>query len=85
MGRVGTGAQPLQGETYTYSRVLGHVHSYSSVTSSRVVNPAFYLPLVHFPLWSQLRCMEREFLQRPGTGERHEYSLTGAGMARVGE
>ena len=32
-GRVGTGVQPLQGENYTYSRVLGHVHSYSSVTS----------------------------------------------------
>ena len=31
--RVGTGVQPLQGENYTYSRVLGHVHSYSSVTS----------------------------------------------------
>ena len=24
--RVGTGVQPLQGEIYTYSRVLGHVH-----------------------------------------------------------
>ena len=24
-GRVGTGVQPLQGENYTYSRVLGHV------------------------------------------------------------
>ena len=23
--RVGTGVQPLQGENYTYSRVLGHV------------------------------------------------------------
>ena len=31
--QVGTGAQPLQGENYTYSGVLGHVHSYSSVTS----------------------------------------------------
>ena len=31
--RVGTGVQPLPGENYTYSRVLGHVHSYSSVTS----------------------------------------------------
>jgi len=47
--------------------------SYSSVTSSRVVNPAFYLPLVHFPLWSQLRCREREFLHRPGMGERQDY------------
>ena len=24
-GRVGTGVQPLQGENYMYSRVLGHV------------------------------------------------------------
>ena len=64
--RVGIGVQPLQGEIYTYSRVLGHVHSYSSVISSRVVNPDFYLPLVHFPLWSQMRCTEREFLHRPG-------------------
>ena len=31
--RVGPGVQPLQCEIYTYSRVLGHVHSYSSVTS----------------------------------------------------
>ena len=82
---MGTGAQPLQGENYTYSRVLGHVHSYFSVTPFRVVNPAFYLSLVHFPLWSQMRCREREFLHRPGIGERHVYGLgvTGAGMARV--
>jgi len=40
--------------------------SYSSGASSRVVNPDFYLPLVHFPLWSQMRCREREFLHRPG-------------------
>ena len=40
--------------------------SYSSVTSFRVVNPDFYLPLVHFPLWSQMRCRERKFLHRPG-------------------
>ena len=31
--RVGTGVQPLQGENYTYSHVLGLVHSYSSVTT----------------------------------------------------
>ena len=31
--RVGTGVQPLPSENYTYSRVLGRVHSYSSVTS----------------------------------------------------
>jgi hypothetical protein len=30
--RVGPGVQPLQGENYTYSRVLGHGQSYSSVT-----------------------------------------------------
>ena len=66
MGQVGTGAQPLQSENYMYSRVLGYVHSYSSITLSRVVNPDFYLPLVHFPLWSQMRCREREFLHRPG-------------------
>ena len=71
--RVGTGVQPLQSEIYMYSRVLDHVHSYSSVTSSRVVNPDFYLPLVHFPLWSQVRCREREFLHRPGMGERYVY------------
>jgi len=71
---VGTGVQPLQGEIYTYSRVLGHVYfSYTSVISFRVVNPDFYLPLVHFPLWSQLRCREREFLHRPGMGEIYDY------------
>ena len=61
--------------------------SYTSVTLFRVVNPDFYLPLVQFPLWSQMRCREREFLHRPGMGERHDYGLglTGAGMARVGE
>ena len=31
--RVGPGVQPLQVEIYTYSRVLGHVHSYSSVNT----------------------------------------------------
>ena len=31
--RVGPGVQPLQGEIYTYSRVVIHVHPYSSVTS----------------------------------------------------
>ena len=46
MGRVGTGAQPLQGENYMYSRVLGHIYSYSSVTSSSLVLFDFYLPLV---------------------------------------
>ena len=47
-GRVGTGVQPLQGENYTYSRVLGYVHSYSSVTSSSLVLLYFYLSLVYF-------------------------------------
>ena len=37
---------------------------YTSVTSFRVVNPAFYLPLVRFFLWSQMRCREREFPHR---------------------
>ena len=54
-GASGYRCTTLQGENYTYSRVLGHVHSYSSVSSSRVENPNFYLPLVHFPLWSQMR------------------------------
>ena len=31
--RVGPGVQPLQGDIYMYSRALGHVHSYSSITS----------------------------------------------------
>jgi hypothetical protein len=30
--RVGPGVQPLQGENYTYSHVLGHGHPYSSVS-----------------------------------------------------
>jgi hypothetical protein len=29
--RVGSGVQPLQGENYTYSSVLGHGQPYSSV------------------------------------------------------
>jgi hypothetical protein len=29
--RVGPGVQPLQGENYTYSCILGHGQSYSSV------------------------------------------------------
>ena len=60
--RVGTGVQPLQGENYTYSRVLGHVQLFIRLHFHRVVNPSiFYLPLVHFPLWSQMRCREWEF------------------------
>ena len=64
--RVGTGVQPLHGENYTYSRVLSHVQLLIWLHFHRVVNPSiFYLPLVHFPLWSQMRCREREFLHRP--------------------
>ena len=60
--RVGTGVQLLQGENYTYSRVLGHVQLLIWLHFHRVGNPSiFYLPLVHFPLWSQMRCREREF------------------------
>ena len=47
--RVGTGVQPLQGEIYMYSRVFGHIHSYSSVTSSSVVNPDFLPPSSPLP------------------------------------
>ena len=47
--RVGTGVQPLQGENYTYSRVLSHVHSCSSVTSSRVVSLRFLPPSSPLP------------------------------------
>ena len=79
MGRVGTGAQPLQGENYTYSRVLGHVHSYSSVTSSRVVNPDFYLPLVHSPPPMKSDEVQGEGVPAPPR------DLTSAGIARVGE
>ena len=51
-GRVGTGVQPLQGENYTYSLVLGYVHSYSSITSSRVVTLIFLPPSsTTFPAW----------------------------------
>ena len=46
---MGTGVQPLQGENYTYSRVLGHVNSYSSVTSSSVVYPDILPPSSPLP------------------------------------
>ena len=36
--RVGTGVQPLQGENYTYSRVLSHVHLLIRLHFHRVVN-----------------------------------------------
>ena len=47
--RVGAGVQPLQDEIYTYSRVLSHVHSCSSVTSSRVVSLRFLPPSSPLP------------------------------------
>ena len=48
-------------------------YSVMHIPTIRIVNPAFYLPLVQFPLWSQLRCREREFLHRPGMGEIYDY------------
>ena len=66
--RVGSGVQPLQSENYMYSRVLGHVHPYSSVTSSSLVLPDFYLPLVYFPARIAVEVREREFSHRPGMG-----------------
>jgi len=39
--RVGTGVQPLQGENYTYSRILGHVHLLIRLHFHRVVNSSF--------------------------------------------
>ena len=48
--REGTGVQPLQGENYTYSRVLGHVQLLIwHHTVGRSTYILFYLPLVHFP------------------------------------
>ena len=46
---MGIGVQPLQGENYTYSRVLGHVHSYFSVTSFSVVTLIFLPPSSPLP------------------------------------
>jgi hypothetical protein len=45
--QVGLGVQPLQGENYTYSRVLGHGQPYFSITLIRVLLPDFYLRLVN--------------------------------------
>ena len=42
--RVGTCVQPLQGENYTYSRVLGHVHLLIRLHFHRVVNPSILPP-----------------------------------------
>ena len=48
--RVGTGVQPLQGENYTYSHVLGHVQPLIRLHFHRVVLlDILYLPLVYFP------------------------------------
>jgi hypothetical protein len=43
--RVDPGVQPLQGENYTYSRVLSHEQPYSSITLIRVVLPEFVTSL----------------------------------------
>ena len=49
-GRVGTGVQPLQGENYTYSRILDHVQFLIRLHFHRVVLlDILYLPLVYFP------------------------------------
>ena len=42
--RVGTGVQPLQGENYMYSRVLGHVQLLIRPHFHRVVNPSILPP-----------------------------------------
>ena len=42
--RVGTGVQPLQGENYTYSRVLGHIQLLIRPHFHRVVNPSILPP-----------------------------------------
>ena len=59
--RVGTGVQPLQGENYTYSRILGHVQLLIRPHFHRVLNPSILPPYTPLPLWSQMRCREREF------------------------
>ena len=48
--RVGTGVQPLQGENYMYSRVLGHVHLLIRLHFHRVVNPSILPPSSPLPL-----------------------------------
>ena len=42
--RVGTCVQSLQGENYTYSRVLGHVQLLTRLHFHRVVNPSILPP-----------------------------------------
>ena len=47
--RVGTGVQPLQGENYTYSHVLGHVQLLIRPHFHRVVNPSILPPSSPLP------------------------------------
>ena len=47
--RVGTGVQPLQGENYTYSRVLGHVQLLIRPHFHRVVNLSILPPSSPLP------------------------------------
>ena len=66
LGRVGTSAQPLQGENYSYSCVLGHVQLLIRLHFHIVVLPDFYLHLVYFPAWIEAEVQEREFSHRLG-------------------
>ena len=63
---MGTGVQPLQGENYTYSHVLGHVQPLIRLHFHRVVLLDFYLPLVHFLAWIAAEVRERELSNRLG-------------------
>ena len=47
--RVGTGVQPLQGENYTYIRILGHVQLLIRPHFHRVVNPSILPPSSPLP------------------------------------
>ena len=47
--RVGTGVQPLQGENYTYSRILSHVQLLIRPHFHRVVNPSILPPSSPLP------------------------------------
>ena len=47
--RVGIGVQPLQGEDYAYSRVLGHVQLLIRPHFHRVVNPSILPPSSPLP------------------------------------
>jgi len=76
--RVGTGVQPLQGENYTYSCVLGHVQLLIRPHFHRVVNPSILPPS------SPLPPVESDEVQGEGVPAPPR-DLTSAGMARVGE